>query len=82
MPYQIKKGLELVPQQSYSDGKMPSSDSQTAIVGDILGLPQSGLEDLKNSEHELGRHPPLGNRYVFQMNSTVNCVCYSNFWLL
>lgn len=53
----------------YSDGKMPSSDSQTAMVGDILGLPQSGLEDSKNTEHELGRHPPLGNRCAVQMNS-------------
>ncbi|XP_047980476.1 uncharacterized protein LOC125222084 isoform X1 [Salvia hispanica] len=58
--HEIKKGLELVPQQTYSDGKMPSSDSQTTM--DILGLPQSGLENLKNPEHELGRHPPLGSR--------------------
>lgn len=64
MPCQIKKGLELVPQQIYSDGRMPSSDSQTVIVGDILGLPQSGLENLKNSEHELGRHLPLASRYA------------------
>ncbi|XP_057787731.1 uncharacterized protein LOC131004975 isoform X2 [Salvia miltiorrhiza] len=61
-PNEIKKGLELVPQQTYSDGKMQSSDSQSAMVGDILGLPQSGLENLKNSEHELGRHLSLGSR--------------------
>ncbi|KAG6392214.1 hypothetical protein SASPL_146425 [Salvia splendens] len=60
--HEIKKGLELVPQQTYSDGKMPSSDSQTTM--DILGLAQSGLENLKNPEHELGRHPPLGSSCI------------------
>lgn len=69
MPCQMKKGLELVPQQMYSDGKMPSSDSQTAMAGDILGHPQSALENLKNSEHELGRHQPLGSRFAAQMDS-------------
>ncbi|KAL8480900.1 hypothetical protein ACS0TY_027426 [Phlomoides rotata] len=62
-PNEIKKRLELVPQQTYSDGKIPSSDSQTTMAGDILGLPQSGLDNLKNLEHdELGRHPTIASR--------------------
>lgn len=62
-PNEIKKRLELVPQQTYSDGNIPSSDSQTTMVGDILGLPQSGIDNLKNLEHdELGRHPTPVNR--------------------
>ncbi|GFP83310.1 hypothetical protein PHJA_000474400 [Phtheirospermum japonicum] len=62
-PIEIKDGMELVPQPTYSDGNMPSSDPQTAMVGDILGLPQSGLDNMKNLEHdELGMHPPLANR--------------------
>ncbi|KAI3457757.1 hypothetical protein Pfo_014420 [Paulownia fortunei] len=63
-PNEMKDGLELVPQPTYSDGNMPSSDPQMAMVGDILGLPQSGLDNLKKSlEHnELERHPPLASR--------------------
>ncbi|KAL0282779.1 UNVERIFIED_CONTAM: hypothetical protein Sangu_2931000 [Sesamum angustifolium] len=64
-PIEIKNGLELVPQPTYSDGKMPSSDRQTSMVEDILGLPQSGRENLKNFEHdELERHPPLASRNI------------------
>ncbi|KAL0445355.1 UNVERIFIED_CONTAM: hypothetical protein Slati_2258200 [Sesamum latifolium] len=64
-PIEIKNGLELVPQPTYSDGKMPSSDRQTSMVEDILGLPQSGREHLKNFEHdELERHPPLASRNI------------------
>ncbi|KAL0307346.1 UNVERIFIED_CONTAM: hypothetical protein Sradi_6151900 [Sesamum radiatum] len=62
---QIKNGLELVPQPTFSDGKMPSSDRPTSMVEDILGLPQSGRENLKNFEHdELERHPPLASRNI------------------
>ncbi|GER47928.1 cytokinin oxidase 5 [Striga asiatica] len=61
-PIEIKDGLELVSQPTYSDGNMPSLDPQTAMAGDMVGLPQSGLENLKNSEHgELGRHPPFAS---------------------
>ncbi|CAA0831582.1 Unknown protein [Striga hermonthica] len=61
-PIEIKDGLELVSQPTYSDGNMQSLDPQTAMAGDMLGLPQSGLENLKNSEHgELGRHPPFSS---------------------
>ncbi|KAL2246223.1 UNVERIFIED_CONTAM: hypothetical protein Sindi_2890500, partial [Sesamum indicum] len=61
----IKNGLELVPQPTYSDGKMPSSDRQTSMVEDILGFPQSGRENLKNFEHdELERHPPLASSNI------------------
>ncbi|KAL0361993.1 UNVERIFIED_CONTAM: hypothetical protein Scaly_1154500 [Sesamum calycinum] len=64
-PIEIKNGLELVPQPTFSDGKMPSSDRQTSMVEDILGLPQSGRENLKNFEHdELERHPPLASRNI------------------
>ncbi|KAL6549247.1 hypothetical protein OROHE_009092 [Orobanche hederae] len=59
----IKDALDLVPQPTYSDGNMPSSDPQTVVVGDSLGLPQSGSDNLKNLEHDdLGRHPPLASR--------------------
>ncbi|KAL6493332.1 hypothetical protein OROGR_033091 [Orobanche gracilis] len=59
----IKDALDLVPQPTYSDGNMPSSDPQTVVVGDIFGLPQSGSGNLKNLEHnDLGRHPPLASR--------------------
>ncbi|KAL7086387.1 hypothetical protein ACP275_13G000700 [Erythranthe tilingii] len=62
-PIEIKEGLELVSQPSYSDGKMPSSNLQTAMVGDILGIPQSGRDNFKNLEHdELGMLPPLASR--------------------
>ncbi|KAL3646054.1 hypothetical protein CASFOL_011234 [Castilleja foliolosa] len=62
-PTEIKDGMELVSQPMYSDGNMPSSDPQTAMVGDILGLPQSGLVNMKNLEHgELGMHPSLADR--------------------
>ncbi|XP_020546952.1 uncharacterized protein LOC105179356 isoform X2 [Sesamum indicum] len=64
-PIEIKNGLELVPQPTYSDGKMPSSDRQTSMVEDILGFPQSGRENLKNFEHdELERHPPLASSNI------------------
>ncbi|KAK4437537.1 hypothetical protein Salat_0087600 [Sesamum alatum] len=64
-PIEIKDGLELVPQPTYSDGKMPSSDRQTSMVEDILGLPQSGRKNLNNFEHdELERHPPLASRNI------------------
>ncbi|CAA0841779.1 Unknown protein [Striga hermonthica] len=57
-----KDGLELVSEQTYSDGNIPTLDPQTTISGDILGLPQSGLDNLKTSEHgELGRHQPFAS---------------------
>ncbi|KAI3454260.1 hypothetical protein Pfo_010923 [Paulownia fortunei] len=61
-PLEIKNGLELVPQPTYLNGKMPSSDSQTD--GDLLGCPQNGLDDfVKNPVYDaLGRYPPLASR--------------------
>ncbi|XP_051152019.1 uncharacterized protein LOC127265999 [Andrographis paniculata] len=62
-PVEMKNGLELVPQPTYTDGKMPSSDPQTANAGDIVGLPQSGMDNFKNSEYnELGKRPPPASR--------------------
>ncbi|XP_073023441.1 uncharacterized protein [Primulina eburnea] len=63
-PIEMRNGLELVQQPTFSNGNMPSSDAQTTLDEDLLGRPQSGLNDaVKNSEHdELGRYPHFANR--------------------
>ncbi|XP_073286178.1 uncharacterized protein [Primulina huaijiensis] len=63
-PIEMRNGLELVQQPTFSNGNMPSSDAQTTLDEDLLGRPQSGLNDaVKNSEHdELGRYPHFVNR--------------------
>ncbi|KAL3835134.1 hypothetical protein ACJIZ3_009870 [Penstemon smallii] len=63
-PIEIKNGLELVAQPSYSNGMMPSSNHQETSDGDLLSRPQSGLHDvMKNSEsNELRSYPPLASR--------------------
>ncbi|XP_073140503.1 uncharacterized protein [Henckelia pumila] len=63
-PIEMKNGLELVQQPTFSNGSMPSSDPRTTLDEDPLGRPQRGLNDaVKNSEHnELGRYPHFANR--------------------
>ncbi|KAL9354590.1 hypothetical protein Peur_052560 [Populus x canadensis] len=62
-----KSGLELVPQPSYSHGKIPmtSSDTQTAADWDPLSHHQSGLAGgaAKNLDlDDAGRYSPLASR--------------------
>lgn len=62
-----KNGLELVPQPSYSHGKIPmtSSDTQTAADWDPLSHHQSGLAGgaAKNLDlDDAGRYSPLASR--------------------
>jgi hypothetical protein len=64
---QSKSGLELVPQPSYSHGKIPmtSSDTQTAADWDPLSHHQSGLAGgaAKNLDlDDAGRYSPLASR--------------------
>ncbi|KAM0002831.1 hypothetical protein Hdeb2414_s0311g00864441 [Helianthus debilis subsp. tardiflorus] len=55
-----KNGLELVPQQAYSDGQVPmSSDHLTARSWDVAGH-SGGVAD--NLEPDSGRYSPLMNR--------------------
>ncbi|KAF5779231.1 hypothetical protein HanRHA438_Chr12g0568271 [Helianthus annuus] len=55
-----KNGLELVPQQAYSDGQVPmSSDHLTARGWDVAGH-SGGVAD--NLEPDSGRYSPLMNR--------------------
>ncbi|KAK9074926.1 hypothetical protein SSX86_003245 [Deinandra increscens subsp. villosa] len=55
-----KNGLELVPQQAYSDGQVPiSSDHLTARGWDVAGLSGDVAENL---EPDAGRYSPLMNR--------------------
>lgn len=66
MPGQIRDGLELVPQQGYSNEKAPIlSDPETSRDWDSLGHPQVDTTgDLtKNVKgDELGRYSPLASR--------------------
>ncbi|XP_073065033.1 uncharacterized protein [Primulina eburnea] len=63
-PIELKNGLELVQQPTFSTGSMPSSGPQTTLDENLLGRPQSGLNNaVKNPEHnELGRYPHVANR--------------------
>nr|XP_011469942.1 PREDICTED: uncharacterized protein LOC101294305 isoform X2 [Fragaria vesca subsp. vesca] len=62
-----KNGLELVPQQTYSQGKVPvsASDVQTTRDWDLLGHDQSALDGVvsRNVEpNDLGRYSPFASR--------------------
>ncbi|KAK9950360.1 hypothetical protein M0R45_005853 [Rubus argutus] len=62
-----KNELELVPQQTYSQGKVPvsASDAQTTRDWDLLGRDQSGLDGVvtRNVEpNDLGRYSPFASR--------------------
>ncbi|KAM5558544.1 hypothetical protein ABKV19_020307 [Rosa sericea] len=62
-----KNGLELVPQQTYSQGKAPvsASDVQTTRDWDLLGRDQSALDGVVNRNvepNDLGRYSPFASR--------------------
>lgn len=78
--YQSKNGLELVPQPTYSQGKVPvsTSDAQTAREWDVLVRHQSGYDGVlpRNMEpDDLGRYSPLASRWAW---SNGDCFCELN----
>ncbi|KAK1439356.1 hypothetical protein QVD17_05172 [Tagetes erecta] len=65
-----KNGLELVPQQAYSDGQVPiSSDDLTARVWDVAGRTGGVAE---NMEPDSGRYSPLMNRNEHSLGTNVH----------
>lgn len=78
--YQNKNGLELVPQPTYSHGKVPvsTSDAQTAREWDVLVRRQSGYDGVvsRNMEpDDLERYSPLASRWAW---SNGDCFCELN----
>ncbi|KAJ8769205.1 hypothetical protein K2173_000980 [Erythroxylum novogranatense] len=66
-PFQEKNGLELVPQMTYSQGKIPmaSSDAQSGTTWNVRGHHQIGISGAgaKNLEpDDVGRFSPLASR--------------------
>ncbi|TXG60707.1 hypothetical protein EZV62_015280 [Acer yangbiense] len=60
-----KNGLELVPQPTYSHGKLPTtSDAQVATNWELLGHHQGGLGGVigKNLDDDMRRYSPLASR--------------------
>ncbi|KAK2655725.1 hypothetical protein Ddye_008777 [Dipteronia dyeriana] len=60
-----KNGLELVPQSTYSHGKLPTtSDAQVATNWELLGHHQGGLGGVigKNLDDDMRRYSPLASR--------------------
>ena len=75
--HQNTNGLELVPQPTYSHGKVPvsTSDAQTAAEWDLLIHHQSGGVAKNLEPDDMGRFSPLARRWAW---SNGDCFCELN----